>query len=150
MNATKQQKQLIHVNTQKSGLKEELVQWACNDNDKTSCNDLSFDQANAVLQELGLKPHRKEVDREAMRYARFDRANQQHKKILSTLMIIGWTQPHPRWGKTADMERFGKWLMSDKSPVRYPLRKMTVLETSKIISALESMTVKKYKTKPNV
>lgn len=41
--ATAKQKQLIHLNTPTKDMKEEWVQWATNSNDKTSCNDLTFD-----------------------------------------------------------------------------------------------------------
>lgn len=145
MKATAKQKQLIHVNTQKSELKEELVQWACNDNDKTSCNDLNFDQANHILKKLGIKPHQPHVDWDAFNYGKFDKSNFAHMKVLATLMTIGWTKPHPRFGSTADLERFGAWLRSEKSPVRKKLMAMDKQEVSKIIVALESMTVKKFK-----
>lgn len=145
MNATKSQKQIIHVTAPTRDIKEELVQWACDDNDKISCNDLTFDQANAILVKLGCKPHWAYKNPEHMQYAKFDKNNEQHKRVLSALMTLGWTTSHPKWGRTADLDRFGKWLMSDKSPVRKPLMKMVTTEVTTIINALDSMTSKHFK-----
>lgn len=149
MKATAAQIQLIQINKQDQNHKEELVQWATDDNSKTSCKDLTFDEANKILVHwFHIKPHRPEVDNEAMKYARFDKNNQQHKRILATLITIGWWKSHPKWGKTADLERFGKWLMGQspkgQSPVKKPLMKMSTTEVSKVIGALDSMTIKKY------
>lgn len=75
----------------------------------------------------------------------FDAYDNQHKYILSLLRQLEWTQPPNKHGhRYADMERFGKWLQSEKSPVRIPLKKMSTTETSTIISALESMVKKHY------
>ncbi len=77
-------------------------------------------------------------------WARFDIKNQQHKYILSLLRQIGWTKPSDRYGVIADMERFGKWLQSHRTPVNKPLVRMDKEETTKIINALESMLGKKF------
>jgi hypothetical protein len=144
MNATPKQKQLIHINAPTRDIKEELVQWACDDNSKTSTNDLSFAQANTILQRLGVPQHHNSFKSDAMKYASFDKSKQQHMKVLATLITMGWSLPHPKYNRTADLERFGNWLRSDRAPVRKPLRKMTAHEVTTIINALESMTVKKF------
>lgn len=147
MKATSDQKRIIQIECKKNqydGYKDELVQWATDDNSKTSCNDLSFDQANAVLVRLGKPKHFPSNNPEGLKYARFDKDNSKHMRILATCITIGWWKSHPRFDKTADLERLGKWLMSDKSPVQKPLSKMTPAELSKIITALDIITVKKY------
>lgn len=68
----------------------------------------------------------------------FNASNGQHKYILSLVRTLGWVT-HKGNKTFADMERLGKWLQSDKSPVQKPLKKMTPEETSKIITALENM-----------
>lgn len=149
MNATASQKQQIHLTAPTKDIKEELVQWACDDNDKTSCNDLNFDQANQILMHLGKRPHDPDVDEKATKYARFDKNNEQHKRILATLITIGWWTIKKPYGKVADLQRFGKWLYGKNSPVRKPLMKMQPSEVSTIIGALDSMTVKKFTSKIN-
>ena len=72
----------------------------------------------------------------------FNSENNKHRYILSLLIQNGWTATHKVTGRPcADVERFGRWLQSKKSPVQKPLRKMTPIEVSKIITALEGMLV---------
>lgn len=150
MKATSAQIRLIQINKQDENHKEELVQWATGDNSKTSCSDLSFDQANEILVKwFNLRPHQPDVDEKAMKYARFDKNNEQHKRILATLITIGWWTVKKPYGKVADLERFGQWLYSNKSPVQKPLSKMQPSEVSTIIGALDSMTLKKFTSKTN-
>ena len=146
MNATKKQKQLIHINAPSRDIKEELVQWATDDNEKTSCNDLDFEQANDVLERLGLKRHRRKRDQKAYEWGRFDGKNGQHKQVLSLCHQLGWTYHHPKHdAQVADLERLGQWLHSSRSPVQKRLMKMQHKECSKVITALESMINKRYK-----
>lgn len=88
MQATKEQKQLIHINTPNRDTKEEFVQWATDDNAKTSCNDLSFDEANKILLQLNLTPHKPK------NYAVFDKNNKQHRTILSLCIQNGFSKAH--------------------------------------------------------
>ena len=74
----------------------------------------------------------------------FDPKNQQHKYVLSLCQQYGWTRSHPKYGSVADLGRLGKWLRSERSPVRKPLIKMTAQELSTIINAMESMVKKEY------
>jgi hypothetical protein len=145
MQATTKQKQLIHVNAPTRDTKEEFVQWATGDVEKTSCNDLNFDQANKILVKLGIRPLAQSLGRPLEKnWGRFDKSNKQHMRVMSQLHQIGWTQANERYGTVADIDRLGQWLQSERSPVRKPLRKMNGREISKIINALNSMTVKKY------
>ena len=141
MKATKEQKKLIHVNTHDRDQKEEFVQWATEDVSKISCNDLSFDQANMILQKLGQKPH----GRERNYYGVFDKRNQQHMSIVSLTRQLGWEKRHEKYGRVADMDRLGEWLQSDKAPISKPLMKMETGELSKTINALTFMVAKRFK-----
>lgn len=143
MQATKEQKKFIHVNAPTRDIKEEYVQWATGDVEKISCNDLTFDEANMIIVQLGGTAHRND----AYSWGMFDRSNQQHKAILSLCMNYGWKKRNPKSGfDIADIGALGNWLKNDpRCPVRKPLKKMDVTETSKIISALENMVSGKYK-----
>lgn len=77
-------------------------------------------------------------------WGRFELGLGSHKYILSLLRQLDWVTVQSNGYSVADIERFGTWLQSDKSPVQKPLKKMTQAETSKIIVALEIMTQKKY------
>lgn len=78
-------------------------------------------------------------------WAIFDKANTQHKTILSLLRQAQWVVPHPRHGEVADLARLSAFLKSDKSPINKPLKSMTTEETSKIIEALKGIVKSKYK-----
>lgn len=145
MQATKKQKQLIHVNAPTRDIKEEFVQWATGDVSKISTNDLNFDQANRILEKLGKQPIRAKKEDSPLFWGYFDRNNGQHKQIQSLLHQLHWTVSHPTYGRVADLERFGAWLQSSRSPVRMPLKKMNDRECSKIISALEGIVKSRYK-----
>jgi hypothetical protein len=142
MQATKDQKQYIYkLCGYKKDLKEELVQWATEDVDKTSTNELTFEQANIIILNRNGRPE------EASTWGRFNAKDQQHKHILSLLIQLGWKTKHSKTGfMVADLGRFGQWLQSPKSPVLKPLLKMDPKEASKIISALKIMVGKIYKT----
>lgn len=144
MKATTKQKQLIHVNAPNRDIKEELVQWATGDMSKTSCNDLDFTQANAILRHLGVRPITMLQEDTPKHWGKFDKHNKQHAKVRSTLITMGWRKTDDKFGVIADMERFGEWLQSGKSPVKKPLLKMEPSEVSIIIHALERMSYKKH------
>ena len=139
MQATKEQKQLIHINAPSRDIKEEFVQWATNDNNKISTNDLTFDQANRILEKLGIKPFKSE------NWAVFDKSNPKHRLIMSLMYQAGWTKAHPRHGEVADMDRLDVFLKSDKSPVKKPLKKMSDEETEKVIKALKGIVKYRWK-----
>lgn len=145
MKANKKQKQLIHLNTPTRYIKEEFVQWATGDDKKISTNDLSFEQANKILRQLGIQPIRPDKEDTPLFWGFFDRKNKQHMQIQSLLHQLHWTVDHPKYGRVADLERFGSWLQSERSPVRKPLKKMDVKECSKIIIALEGIVKSTYK-----
>lgn len=144
--ATKKQKQLIHVNAPTRDIKEEFVQWATGDVNKTSCNDLDFAQANQILKQLGCKPVPMDQGDLASTWGKFNNKNKEHRKILSLLRQIQWTTTSEKWGEVADIIRFGAWLRDDpKAPVKKPLLKMTPEEVSKTIIALQGILKWMYK-----
>ncbi len=73
-------------------------------------------------------------------WGRFDASLGSHKYILSLVRQLGWEKLRGN-RSFADIERLGKWLQSEKSPVKKPLCKMDREETSIIITALENMAV---------
>ncbi|HEY4543563.1 MAG TPA: hypothetical protein VIG40_02870, partial [Tissierellaceae bacterium] len=119
-------------------IKEELVQWATQDNKKTSLNDLSFEQANKILIAQGDKPTPIE------NWALFDKNNSKHKYILSLCYQLGLTTELK--GRTiADTNKLSEWIKSERCPVQKPLKQMTTFELSRVITALESMVQKKWR-----
>lgn len=139
MKATKEQKKLIAINTPTKDIKEEFVQWATEDVKKTSCNDLTFEQANKILVKLGKKPHKPQF------WAVFNKNNAKHLLILSLMRQAQWVKNHERWGEVADMDMLDKFLKSEKSPVKRPLQEMNPKELEKLIKALEGIVGHKYK-----
>ncbi|WP_294958746.1 hypothetical protein [uncultured Flavobacterium sp.] len=131
--ASSGQKRLIAINTPNKDIKEEWVQWATADVKKTSTNDLTFDQANMILKQLGLKEHVKDL------WSSFDKKNQQHMSILATMRTAQWVKK-VNGKEVADLDILDHFLKT-KSPVKKPLKKMTYEETSKVIYAL-NQTVK--------
>lgn len=139
MLATKEQKKIIHTVVHKT-IKEETVQWATDDNSKTSCNDLTFEQANKILVQFNCTPHKPKF------LATFDKANPRHKFLLSLVINFGWWRSSAQYGKVANLDKLNDWMRSNLCPVQdTPLMKMTDAELSKVIGAFESMVRKKFK-----
>ncbi|MGV8814770.1 MAG: hypothetical protein ACOH2D_11740 [Gelidibacter sp.] len=79
----------------------------------------------------------------------YDKINVQHRYILSLCIQYGWSKLHKVTGQeVADLGALDKWLRgthkSGQSPIKKPLQDMDHKELSKVISALESMTLKKH------
>lgn len=142
--ATKKQKQLLHIRIPDDDERAFMVQRITGSLMKTSCNDLSFNQAAELLERLGLSSHKKNNQNQ---WGRFSKNNRQHMYILSLMRQIGWTKNSERYGVIADMERLGNWLKSSRSPVQMPLMDMNSHQTNTIINALESMLGKKFDKK---
>ncbi|MDK7675080.1 hypothetical protein [Weeksella virosa] len=100
-----------------------------------STKDLTEDEANGLLYLLG------RANKSIHTYhAHFDYSNGQHRYVLSLCYQLNWTV----WSEKAkkmvvDQERLGKFIMSNKSPVRKPLSNMTKQELSKLIYVLEKL-----------
>lgn len=145
MEATKQQKFRIRKNCGfDTGVKEELVQWATEDNDKTSLNDLSYEQAEKILSAQDGNRRQGTGKKYIDEWEEFDCNNKQHNTIQSLLWQLNIV--HEVKGRdVADFTRFAAWLKSSRSPVQKPLMQMTTLEVSKIIGALNNMVKKQWK-----
>lgn len=138
--ACKRQKQRIAILTKgDKEFKAALVYSQTQDNEKTSTNDLTHDQANNILIELGSKPI--EYDN----WAYYNKNIKSHKYLLSLAIQYGWEKTDDKYGQIADLFKISEWLKSDKSPVKKPLKEMSPQEVSKVLTALENMVASKYK-----
>lgn len=138
MNITKAQIQKIHgllpahIKSDKE-LKESIIIEYTQDFSKYSTKDLTFEQANALIVDLGGKPVYNE-------WAGFNSNKDSHRYILSLLQHAGWVRYDKQLKRhVADMNRFGQWLQGDNSPVKKPLNKQEKEEISKTIVALEGV-----------
>lgn len=132
MTASKEQKITIRRNCEwKVDIKEEWVQWATGDSSKRSLNDLTYEQAEKVIQQ------QTGGNSDKASFQKFDFKNSQHKYILSLLHTIGWTKELN--GKTVgDMEALGHWLQT-RSPIKLPLTDMGKKQLQKVIYAFEKV-----------
>lgn len=79
---------------------------------------------------------------EGSNWGLFDKNNSQHKRIQANLRAANIVVQSEKWGEVADMQGwFNRFLKSDKSPVKKPLKKMTPQEVSKIIKALDGVVI---------
>ncbi|MRX70292.1 hypothetical protein SAMN06265349_101704 [Flavobacterium resistens] len=75
----------------------------------------------------------------------FDNKNKQHRTILSQLRTLQWITKSKNNSEIPDIKRLSDFLKSENSPVSKPLKKMTVVELSTIISCFDSIINKKFK-----
>lgn len=150
MNITKDQIKCIHALLpdaikSDSDQKQFIVTQFTRDLEKRSTKDLSFDQANAMIERFGGKSLQYD------NWAFFDFKNTQHKYIYSLLMQHGWTVYSGKYKRhIADLQRFSDFLKSHRSPVQKKLKDMTKRECSKLITALENIILKNLSSKPCV
>jgi hypothetical protein len=119
-------------------IKNEWVQWVTEDVNRTSLRSITQEQAVKIIrQQTGdVKPEVSE------NWGLFDKDNSQHKRIQANLRAANIVVQNGKWGEVADMQGwFNRFLKSDKSPVNKPLKKMTQLEVSKIIRALDGVVI---------
>ncbi|MBA4133374.1 MAG: hypothetical protein C0525_01490 [Flavobacterium sp.] len=140
MQATKEQKRLIAIHAPTKEIKEEWVQWATADVNKTSTNDLTFEQANMILKQLGQKPHA------SIHWAAFDKTNTKHRAIISMMYQAGWTITDDNGKEIPDLNRLNEWLHSSKCPVNKPLKEMDdQAEMPRLIKAFQGIVKSKWK-----
>ncbi len=103
----------------------------------TSLRSITQEQAVKIIrQQTGdVKPHVSE------NWGLFDKDNSQHKRIQANLRAANIVVQNGKWGEVADMQGWFRFLKSDKSPVKKPLKKMTAIEVSKIIKALDGVVI---------
>lgn len=138
MQATKEQKQLIHIKAPTRDIKEEFVQWATGDVKCISCDDLNFEQANRILEKLGVRPFKAS-------WAKFDKNNSKHRRILSMMYQAGWTV-YENGREVPDLNCLNDWLHSSKCPINKPLMMMDdVHEMPRLIKAFSGIVKSKWK-----
>ena len=123
--------------------KNEWVQWATADKNKTSLREITQEQAVKIIRaQEGSEP----INQTTENWAMFDKSNAKHLKVLSLCRQANWTTNHPTYGAVADLERLSDWLKSDKCPVNKPLKKMDdTTELPKVIKALTGIVKSIYK-----
>lgn len=122
-------------------MKNEWVQWATEDVNRTSLKSITQEQAVKIIrQQTGdVKPEADE------NWGAFDKDNQQHRAILSHMRTAQWTKQNDKWGEVPDLLRLSDFLKSDKSPINKPLKKMEPWEVSKVIEAFKGIVKSTYK-----
>jgi hypothetical protein len=119
-----------------------LVQQFTNDANRKSTAQLTFIEANQLIDSLGGVF----IPKENAEWLKFDFNNGQHRKVLSLCRQNNWETKYK--GKlVADLSALATWLQSEKSPVKKPINKMTPTELSKIIVALDNMAQYKWQKK---
>lgn len=115
-------------------IKEEWVQWVTGDVARTSLKSLTQAQAVRILRaQTGTEP-------QADNWGLFDNDNSQHRRIQANLRTADIVVKNERHGEVGDMLGwFNRFLKSNKSPVKKPLKSMSPLEVSKIIRALDGV-----------
>lgn len=142
---TAQIKRIMHNCSYQVDIKNEWVQWVTKDNNCTSLKSLTQQQATQIISaQEGTATKTLPADN----WAFFDKTNPKHKVILSLLHQLQWVTHSEKWGEVPNLERLSKFLKSDKSPVKKPLKQMTNDELEKIIKALSQITKHVYQSKP--
>lgn len=120
--------------------KNEWVQWVTADVKRTSLKSITQAQAKKIIMaQEGSTPINQP---KAENWGVFDKDNSQHKRIQANLRAANIVVQNGKWGEVADMLGwFDRFLRSDKSPVKKPLKEMTTLEVSKIIRALDGVVI---------
>lgn len=140
--ASAKQKQIIAILTKgDKEYKAAFVVQQTGESHKNSTNDLTHQQANSIIEQLGGKPIVYD------NWAFFDKTKTNHLKVISEAMSYGMTVPHAKYGYICDLGRLSEWL-KNHAPVKKRLLDMKHYEVSKTIVALENMVLKnELKTK---
>jgi hypothetical protein len=119
--------------------KSEWVQWATGDEKRTSLRSINQAQAKKIiLAQTGGEI----ITNPQENWGTFDFKNGQHQYIMSILRTANIVVSNPKHGEVADMLGwFNRFLKTPKAPVNKPLMKMSKIETSKTIKALEGVAI---------
>ena len=126
-------------------IKDEWVQWATGDMNRTSLRTITHDQAVKIMrQQTGESPITPEggtlQDSSPFGgWGAFNKSNPKHLLILSLVRQAQWTVSNEKHGEVADLNRLSSWLKSERSPVNKPLLKMDAHEIERIIAALSGI-----------
>ena len=119
-------------------IKNEWVQWVTGDNNKTSLRNITQAQAVRIIKQQTGGDSSGAVEN----WGAFDKNNSQHRYILSILRTANIVVKSQKWGEVPDTAGWlNRFLQSPKSPVKKPLKKMSPTEVSKIITALENVSI---------
>ena len=119
-------------------IKNEWVQWVTGDNNKTSLRNITQAQAVRIIKQQTGSDSSGAVEN----WGAFDKNNSQHRYILSILRTANIVVKSEKWGEVPDTAGWlNRFLQSPKSPVKKPLKKMSPTEVSKIITALEGVSL---------
>ncbi|AOW08721.1 hypothetical protein [Flavobacterium gilvum] len=120
--------------------KNEWVQWVTGDVKRSSLKSITQAQAKKIIMtQEGSTPIN---EPKAENWGLFDTNNTQHRRIQANLRAANIVVKSEKWGEVADMLGwFDRFLKSDKSPVKKPLKQMTAIEVSKIIRALDGVVI---------
>ena len=119
-------------------IKNEWVQWVTGDNNKTSLRNITQAQAVRIIKQQTGRDSSGAVEN----WDALDKENAQHRYILSILRTANIVVKSEKWGEVPDTAGWlNRFLQSPKSPVKKPLKKMSPTEVSKIITALEGVSL---------
>ena len=119
-------------------IKNEWVQWVTGDNNKTSLRNITQAQAVRIIKQQTGSDSSGAVEN----WGAFDKENAQHRYILSILRTANIVVKSEKWGEVPDTAGWlNRFLQSPKSPIKKPLKKMSPTEVSKIITALEGVSL---------
>ena len=119
-------------------IKNEWVQWVTGDNNKTSLRNITQAQAVRIIKQQTGSDSSGAVEN----WGAFDKENAQHRYILSILRTANIVVKSEKWGEVPDTAGWlNRFLQSPKSPIKKPLKKMSPTEVSKIITALENVSL---------
>lgn len=149
-----QKKRIMHNCNYQVEIKNEWVQWVTGDVNKTSLSGLTQAQAVKIMKQQTGIPLTPEGGTTGGQYSppleglgednwgAFDKENSQHRYILSILRTANIVVKSQKWGEVPDTAGWlNRFLQSPKSPVKKPLKKMSPYEVSKIITALENVSL---------
>jgi hypothetical protein len=133
------QKQRIMQNCQYNlDIKSEWVQWVTEDVNRISLSSITQAQAVKIIKQQTGSP----VEEKNENWGFFDKENRQHKYILSILRTANIVVKSDKWGEVPDTQGWlNRFLKSPRSPVKKPLKDMSGTEVSKIIKALENVSI---------
>ena len=119
-------------------IKNEWVQWVTGDNNKISLRNITQAQAVRIIKQQTGSDSSGAVEN----WGAFDKNNSQHRYILSILRTANIVVKSEKWGEVPDTAGWlNRFLQSPKSPIKKPLKKMSPTEVSKIITALEGVSL---------
>ena len=135
---TFQKKRIMQNCNYNVDIKNEWVQWVTGDNNKTSLRNITQAQAVRIIKQQTGSDSSGAVEN----WGAFDKNNSQHRYILSILRTANIVVKSEKWGEVPDTAGWlNRFLQSPKSPVKKPLKKMSPTEVSKIITALEGVSL---------